>query len=64
MDRTRLKGKTALSTQRRQQEQQRQQQQAQHPEFPIGPDLPDKQHQTTHNKVSETSEGGLDSSDQ
>ena len=35
-----------------------------HPEYPIGPSLPDKQDQTTHNKVSETSEGGLNSSDQ
>ena len=64
MDRTRLKGKTALSTQRRQQERQRRQQQAQLPEFPIGRDLPDKQDQNTHNKVSETSEDGLYSSDQ
>jgi hypothetical protein len=64
MDRTRVKGKTALSTQRRQQAQQRQQQQLQHPEYSTGPGLPDKQDQTTHNKVSETSEGGLNSSDQ
>jgi hypothetical protein len=64
MDRTRVKAKTALSTQRRQQAQQRQQQQAQHPEDPIGPGLPDKQNQTSHNKVSENSEGGLNSSDQ
>jgi len=52
------------STQRRQHRQQAQQQQAQQSEYPTGPGLPDKQHQTKHNTVSESLKGRFSSSDQ
>jgi hypothetical protein len=44
---------TLAATRRRQHQQQRQQQQAHQPAPRHGPDLPEKQHQTKHNPVSE-----------
>ena len=55
---------TAAVTRRRQHRQQRQQQQAQQPRNRHGPGLPEKQHQTKHNPVSERLEGRLSDCDQ
>lgn len=50
---------TSASTRRRQHQQQIRQQQAQQSRKRCSPDLPDKQHQTHHNSVSDTLEGKL-----
>jgi hypothetical protein len=55
---------TLAATRRRQHQQQRQQQQAQQPTPHHGPGLPEKQHQTKHNPVSERLEDHINDCEQ
>jgi hypothetical protein len=55
---------TAGATRRRQHQQQRQEQQARQPKPRHGPGLPEKQHQTKHNPVSEKRDGSFGNCDQ
>jgi hypothetical protein len=55
---------TSTATQRRQYRQQIQQQQAQQQSSRHGPGLPEKEHQTKHNAVSDTLQGRFTGGDQ
>ena len=60
-------GDRTYQIQRRQHQKQRQQQQQegqQHPHIALGRELPEKQHQTKHNPISEASEFASHSCDQ